>query len=199
MSETPYKYSISKDFPNQSVNVDTLTVEIESNTEIHVTLSYISVSMDTVIIVFVDELSANEKLALDGVVANHQGNELLAKMQWASANAEQSNPKVEWQSALTLNTEPVPEGVYLVSWYCEIKLEIEDGESEATIRVICDGEEQGHSSWLSDVYTAVSGWAPYSAKIGSAPVISLDFRVLGSGKTAYLRRARIALIPTLES
>jgi hypothetical protein len=74
MAATKYTYSITGDFPNQKVNLDSLTDEIEASS-ITTGLDYILVkqTQNTCDIWFVDTLSGGEETELDSVVAAHQG------------------------------------------------------------------------------------------------------------------------------
>lgn len=74
-----YTYSISTDFPNQKVAVDTLTKEIEDSDISSATLEYIDAGVsapDNCDIVFDVALSATDETTLDGIVAAHQGDPL---------------------------------------------------------------------------------------------------------------------------
>lgn len=76
MAATKYSYSISQDFPNQMVNLSTLTQEIVASA-IVTALDHINEdeTADECDIWFVDALSAGDQTILDGIVAAHQGNE----------------------------------------------------------------------------------------------------------------------------
>jgi len=74
-----YTYSISTDFPNQKVAVDSLTKEIEDSDISSATLQYIDVAVsapDNCDIVFDVALSPTDETTLDGLVAAHQGEPL---------------------------------------------------------------------------------------------------------------------------
>jgi len=71
---TKYTYSINNDFPNQTVNIDTLTYEITTSNITHA-LDYIATEGDDCNINFKEELLAIDATStLPSVVANHQGN-----------------------------------------------------------------------------------------------------------------------------
>jgi hypothetical protein len=69
---TTYKYSISTDFPNQKVDTMKLQLEI-TQSEITIALDRITTSGDDCDIVFKADLQTGEKIALDGIIANHDG------------------------------------------------------------------------------------------------------------------------------
>jgi hypothetical protein len=76
MAETKYTFSVSQDFPNQKVNNDTLTYEIEQS-DITTALSYITVAGDVCDIVFKNALTLVDSTAtLPLVVSEHEGNRL---------------------------------------------------------------------------------------------------------------------------
>ena len=75
MTETKYTYSISGEFPNQKINSDRLSQEIQDST-IVISLSFISTDGDNCDIWFKAELSSNDQSALDIIVSNHSGEAL---------------------------------------------------------------------------------------------------------------------------
>jgi hypothetical protein len=77
MAATKYPYSIPVDFPNQAVDVDRLTAEIQESA-IVTALDYINVFGDVCDIWFKAPLSAGDKTILDGLVAAHSGEEYPA-------------------------------------------------------------------------------------------------------------------------
>jgi hypothetical protein len=79
MAETKYTYSISGDFPNQVINSDRLTQEIQDST-IVIALSFISTDGDNCDIWFRAELSSNDESALDIIVSNHSGEALPSQV-----------------------------------------------------------------------------------------------------------------------
>lgn len=71
-----YVYSITGDFPNQRVNADSLTAEIEDSSISSAVLEYIDLHYENeeCEIVFDGALSSGDETTLDGIVAAHQGN-----------------------------------------------------------------------------------------------------------------------------
>lgn len=78
MAVMKYTYSVSGDFPNQKVNDDALTLEINGSAISSAALSYITIHDNECDIWFDGELSAEDQTTLDGVVAAHQGVQPLA-------------------------------------------------------------------------------------------------------------------------
>jgi len=72
MAATKYAYSVSTDFPNAKVNIDSLTDEIQAST-ITVALDYINVAGDDCDIWFKAAITGAEETTLDGIVAAHTG------------------------------------------------------------------------------------------------------------------------------
>ena len=70
---TEYTYSISEDTLNGAVDSTSLTSEIDTNTSISIALSYIETSGDVLDIYMKDVLPEAQEIALDAVVATHQG------------------------------------------------------------------------------------------------------------------------------
>ena len=75
MSQT-YTYSITGDFPNQKVNADSLTIEIQDSSISSGVLQRINVVYESnqCRITFDNTLSGADETTLDGIVAAHQGN-----------------------------------------------------------------------------------------------------------------------------
>jgi len=74
MALTKYTYSISEDFPNQKVNLDTLKYEITSSPITHA-LDFINTEGDECNIWFKEELTTIDSTStLPAIVAAHQGN-----------------------------------------------------------------------------------------------------------------------------
>ena len=72
MAATKYTYSISSDFPNQKVNSEKLTQQIEASA-IATALDYVNTDGDECDIWFADALSGGDETLLDGIVASHDG------------------------------------------------------------------------------------------------------------------------------
>ena len=77
MALTKYTFSISGDFPNQIVNIDTLTYEIGASSITHA-LDYILTEGDNCDIWFKEALSGTDATStLPAIVSAHQGNSIL--------------------------------------------------------------------------------------------------------------------------
>lgn len=75
MAETPYLYDIALDFPNGKVSTDRFDREIRTSPDITIALERIDtdVANDDCTVIFKDALPADDKTALDAIVAAHSG------------------------------------------------------------------------------------------------------------------------------
>lgn len=196
MPETTYNYDLQLDFPNQAVQPDVLTAEIEASS-ITTALVGISIINDDVDITFVDALSPTDKNTLDLVVANHQGEDLAPPVQRANSEGESTNATTTYEEKLSLDSAPLAGGDYLITWYCEISVESDIAGSGMFAQLVYNGVERGFSSTPSSTYVSFSGSATVSAATGDTPTLALNFRRVGGANTAKIRRARmsIALLP----
>jgi len=190
MPQTTYNYDLQIDFPNQAVNTDVLTAEIEGSS-ITTALVGISVLNDDVDITFVDALSGADKTTLDGIVAAHQGVAFSDTVQRVFSEAESTTTDTSYQEKLTLSTGPLPEGDYLISWYCEIGVDTLLGGSGVFAQVTYNGTERGFTSSSSDFYRSFSGSAIVQLSAGDSPTIAINWRRVGASNTAKIRRARL--------
>lgn len=192
MPQTTYNYDLQLDFPNQAINEDVLTAEIQGSS-ISTPLVGISVSGDDVDIIFQDALSAGDKTTLDGLVAAHQGVPFSDTVQRAFSEGESQTTSTDYQEKLSLSTGPLPQGDYLVSWYCEIGVDTLLGGSGVFAQVTYNGTERGFTSSDSDFYRSFSGSAIVQLSAGDSPTIAINWRRVGASNTAEIRRARLLI------
>jgi hypothetical protein len=108
-----YTYSISQDFLNGKVDSTKLTYEIgESN--ITIALDYINTSGDDCDIWFKIEISNDEKIILNGIVINHDGEQI----------SEIENPKSE-DGKIFVAPNMFPLGV--ITNFCGVSDDVENG------------------------------------------------------------------------
>ena len=121
MAATKYTYSISGDFPNQKVDSDRLTKEIDADVTITTALDYINTEGDDCDIWFVDALSAPEVTALDTVVANHSGDPIVyTKRVYAESLPILLTSSTEWVEKLKVTLPNCCEGTaYRFEWTFE--------------------------------------------------------------------------------
>lgn len=190
MVET-YEYSVTADFPNQTVNVGTLDLEIRDEPAITAELLGVELDGDDVTISFDTLLSPDEKAALDNIVANHQGAALVDTPQRSTKLPEETNSTNNWVDVITLSPGQVLGGNWQVTWYCEIG--VEDGNGGVLARLTWDGVERTYSSSSSTFYQSFSGSALLTFDNADSPELSLQFRKIGND-TAKIRRCQIALV-----
>ena len=117
MAATKYTYSISGDFPNQKVDSDRLTKEIDGDATITTALDYINTAGDVCDIWFVAALSAPEITALDTVVANHSGDPIVYTLDaYEESLAFTASSSISWVQKLRLNLPDCCAGTYRVEW-----------------------------------------------------------------------------------
>jgi hypothetical protein len=105
---------------------------------------------------------------------------------------QSSTTSTVWQQKLRLTTEAIPNGKYIVQWYCEIHHSDTVLTNYVEVRVeVNDTTEIGINAWPYPAWEEFSGFQ-IADITGGAQNFDLDYRVQGSG-TAYIRRARIVL------
>jgi hypothetical protein len=105
------------------------------------------------------------------------------------AEAQDSNTST-WQQKLRLSLTDIPDGTYVVMWYCELRHSNNDAAEQAQMRIeVNDTTEIGFSAWLYNVWEDSAGMTIQDISAGSHTV-DLDFQASGGG-TAYIRRARL--------
>lgn len=196
MAETTYTYSVQDDFPNQQVEISALEAEILGSS-ITTALVGINLDGDNCDITFEDALSAPDKTTLDGIVANHQGVPLFGGVQRVNSEGEDTNATTTYQDKLTLNSQPLQGGDYLIIWYAEISLSSLIVGSGVFAQVRYNGVERGFSSSSSDQYMSFSGSATVTVEAGEAPSIVVAFRRVGVAATAQMRRVRVSIAPIM--
>lgn len=197
---TEFNYSIQNDFPNQAVAPSVLSVEIENSTIVQI-LDGINVNGDDVEIVFDTDLSAPEVTTLDGIVAAHQGIPFNNGAQRVNAIAVQDNATTTFQTAATLNMEPIGLEQYILSFYCEVRVNGGNNNSSVRFQLLLDGSDvaEGGTEGVT-FFDSRSGSLLISTNRGAAPVIEMQWRqAAGSSTTAQIRRVRISVVPVLEN
>lgn len=200
MALTDYHYSVSGDFPNDKVNLDALTYQIE-HSSISTALDHIRVTGDDCWIWFVDALSVDDQTTLDGLVAAHDGEPLpLPTEQMAEDVDEEQTSNTSWQDKVVLVTVPEPSGNYVVNWSAELMSSKNNNNVE--VQVVMDGvgtlSEGAHDrrNWLS-----ASGFGEVELTGIAERTIRLQFRKAtdaNQNMAAYIRRASLRISPVEE-
>jgi hypothetical protein len=103
---------------------------------------------------------------------------------------ESSTTETTYQQKLRLTTPDLPEGDYLIEWYCEINHSNAAQGEYVDVRIeLNDSSELGYSAWPFPAWDEFSGMA-FAEGISGVKTFDLDFRVQNGG-TAYIRRARL--------
>ena len=195
---TEFNYSIQNDFPNQAVAPSVLSVEITDSTIVP-TLDGINVNGDDVEIVFDSDLSAPEVTTLDTIVSNHQGVPFNNGPQRVNSIAVQDNATTTFETAATLNMEPVGVESYVLSFYCEVRVTDGNNNSQVRFQVLLDGSDIAEGGTEGKTFfDARSGSFLISTNRGAAPVIEMQWRqAAGTATTAQIRRIRLSAVPFL--
>jgi hypothetical protein len=125
MADTKYTYSVSSDFPNQQVDSDSLTTEINDSSISSATLIYIEITGDVCDIWFDDPLSGADQTTLDGIVAAHTGNPDISPKSGGVVFVPLDTP-----SAPTVTPQGTPGST---TWGYKITAFSESGETLASI------------------------------------------------------------------
>jgi len=108
------------------------------------------------------------------------------------AEGQDSTTSTDWQQKLRLTITDIPDGTYVVQWYCELRHSNNVANERAEMRVeVNDMTEIGYSMWPYNIFEDAGGFAVNTLSAGSY-TIDLDFRQQNGG-TAYIRRARLLL------
>lgn len=108
----------------------------------------------------------------------------------AVAEGQDGTTSADWQQKLRLALLGIPNGKYIVQWYCELRHSTNDIAARAEMRVeVNDMTEIGYSLWAYNIFEDAGGFAVADLSAGNYS-IDLDYRQQGGG-TAYIRRARL--------
>lgn len=188
-----YTRSIANDFPNQKVTPCCLKKEIDGSS-ITPALIGIHTAGDDCDCWFETALSSGDETTFDGLVAAHQAPDLKDATQTVTSGAEDTTTETDYQNKVTLNSDPLIAGTYLISWNFEVRLT--DGGLGCGLRtqVECDSAERSEDNWEKEFWHHNNGSAIVDFEDGDTPVIEINYKVVGSGDTARIRRARLSLM-----
>lgn len=198
MAMTKYTYSVSGDFPNQKVNSNQLTQEIEASA-IATVLDCININEDVCDIWFVDALSGGDQTILNGIVAAHQGTETSGATQTVTRWAQSTTTDNDYQVKATLNSQPLRKGMYQITWNAEMRLLVGGMSCLVEVVLTVDNQPVAEQNWGLQHWMHFGGTFAFSFNEADEPVIVLKFRVIGTGgDTACIRRGHISLIQEQE-
>jgi hypothetical protein len=198
---TTREYPFS-DTPNTKVNVSILQAEaVAAGPYGGGAISEVAVATQgtDVYLTFDGLLEAADETTLDGVIAAHQGEDFSLLPETEFSETESTDDSGAEQTKLTLSSGPLPEGSYILSWYCEIKTAGEVAGTAAQARLFVDknggGEvERGEKSWQYPQYNQFSGSMPFSAKAGDTYDLRIAYeRIGGTSNPVSIQRARLGI------
>lgn len=190
MAFTKYEYAVI-DTLNDAVASDKLTKEINDST-ISSSVDHINTNAGQLYIWLSSAITAPEKTTLDGLVAAHDGIQLIPDfpaLEFAESESGTTSSKLQDKAALAPG-EISPLNKHLVEWYCEVNNSSTTGRTE--IEVAYDGNviaAPGIRSRHEDDWIPVSGFQILDAGV-EISVVTLKFKRLKAG-TSKVRRARL--------
>lgn len=156
----------------------------------------VEIAGSQVVLAFEALLTAVAVSDVDAVVAAHEGSpfvDLPVRVVDVSEVVEASGVEV---SVGELQAEPVPAGVYLVSWYCELAI---NGGAEAAVGKLYYSRngnplnQVAAASKTGAEYDSFSGSAPVDMLAGDSVALSLRLQRSGAAGEARVRRRRLFL------
>jgi len=110
----------------------------------------------------------------------------------STAEGQDSTTEATWQQKCRLTLTDIPDGKYVVQWYCELRHSNNDAAQRAEMQVeVNDMTQIGYSMWPYNLFEDSGGFAVTDLSAGSY-TIDLDYQQAGGG-TAYIRRARLLI------
>lgn len=196
MAATKYTRSITGDFPNDKVTPCCFKNEIDGSA-ITPTLISIHTKGDNCDCWFDDALSGGDEAIFDGLVAAHQAPDLKDATQTETSGSESTTEETDYQTKLTLNSDPLIAGTYLISWNLEVRVSDEGLGCGVRTQVECDSVERSEDNWDKEYWHHNNGSAILDFADGDTPVVKVNYKVLGGGgDTVRIRRARVTLMRT---
>jgi hypothetical protein len=189
-------YSVLNNTATGKVNIALLQREIGLST-ISQEVDHIEKTSDILDIWFADTLTAPEKTTLDGYVSAHLGTETIFLFRFFEKNQMQSTTEETFQSAFNRTTVPLKKGVYIISWYCEIRVNPAGPvNSKTQIRFSINGDARGNGTSADREWVPMSGWDKVDIREGDTPQLQIEFRRdpgTGGNDTAEVRRVKLGV------
>lgn len=138
-------------------------------------------------------LDGTDESAQDALVAAHAGDPFGASWQSAEDDTVSSTGLDTPQTKLSLTPPDLSPGSWLVTTYCEIRLQSPSAGSGVLATATAAGSPVAEDNWDADVWHAFSAAVPLSVDAGATPAIDLTFQRTGNAATVEIRRARIEL------
>jgi hypothetical protein len=200
MAVTKYQYDIT-DTVDDAVNVGLLTNQIDSNGAIGVLVDpaggmSVGVEPGKLDIYMSDALTAPQEAALTATVAAHQATVTFRQFRFWEENPSQSTALEAYQTAISRVSTPTGEGVYLVSWYAEVRVVPGAAPSGGQVQFRVDGNAVGNAYYAGEEWSAISGWDRNSMQEGETPTLDLRYRrapALGGDGTIEIRKIKMSM------
>lgn len=198
MADTTYTYSVANDFPGGVVNPTKLHAEILASA-IATSLIGVRTTGDALGICFSDALSAGDKTILDGDASGPAGGSVAAHDNTAtvidtspqSSDGASSTTQNTWDDKLIWTT-PKLVGDYVLHYYAEATTGSAGETGEFRVRNVTDVLEVAIGTIQNDVATL--GGHKKITFTGATKTIKIQWKADTSGKTMYIRRARLWLM-----
>jgi len=130
-----------------------------------------------------------------GIVAIDDERVLLSaaidkRLEKGTEEGQDSTTEATWQQKLRVTLTDIPDGTYVVQWYCELRHSNNTATERAEMQIeVNDMTQIGYSMWPYNLFEDAGGFAVADLSAGSY-TIDLDWQQAGGG-TAYIRRARL--------
>lgn len=200
---TKYTYSISDDFPNETVAPEVLTDEINTSESISETVDHIHIKNDDCDIWMSAALDGAEQTALNAIVAAHQGESYQQLFSGHAESEGESTTSSESYIEKINHNDTYEAGDYLINWFAEMQCSA--GNTIAKLRlkfndeIIAESHYDPNSSETGDnwKFTSFCGFKRKTITAGTH-TIKMEFCGTNDNKSVTIRRARINISPTIQ-
>jgi hypothetical protein len=194
MADVGYPFSIQDDFPNHMVNTTLLRQQVFDSAISSAVYSYHVTNGDEIELFFDAELSSGDEDLLNAIVAAHTGVSSSDQNQLAESEVElEATVADSWVDKLVLTPPALAIGTWLVTWYCEIKLDKGVPAGIVKGRVLLDDTEKAADSWQIEEWHAFGGSLIVNTEEGATPETKIQFAFSGSGDSGWIRRAVLTM------
>ena len=207
-TQTIRSYQLS-DFPNNECNAAILNQQIKNDATVTTDPASVNRSGSTVAIAFNSLITAAEEAQLDVLVAAHQGNAFQQLPIAQYSEAQSSDDTGDEVTKLSVLTDPLPAGVYFVSWSQELAVTADNaGATKCVGRLMVTknggtaverASESGQGAGPDDDWEGMGASLALTIYDGETYQFDLTFQRVGtSGNAALARRSRITLAKLSE-
>lgn len=195
---TAYTYPIT-DTLNDEVNTAILKQELDDATGLTVSVGNVNVSGSNVVIEMLGDAVAADETIVAGVVAAHEGDEFVETPLEESNNGTIATTDGSDTEVLSLETGPLPDGKYLVSWGVEYGMTLVSPVAEARIYFKTQkNSDAAVTRFQSAAYTNkwhhFGGSDMLTINNGNSYTLSLSIIADNTSNPAEARKRRIAIV-----